>query len=73
MIHFQGIDSGATSWGQPDNQQSIFTPGEMIPPSLFAWIEERREFLSQRVNAGNFRCSGKVRDLLAQSLSHEDL
>jgi len=54
MIHFQGFDSSAPGRGQAGNQQSVFTPGEMIRPSLFARIEERRELLSQRINARDF-------------------
>lgn len=54
VIHLQSFDGGASGRCKTDNQQSVFTPGEMILPSLFAGIEERRKLLSHWIDARDF-------------------
>ena len=52
-IQIQRGDSGAALSGCPDDDRATFYPGEMIVPSLMAWIEEPGEFACERVEASD--------------------
>lgn len=49
-IQIQRRDGGASGGRQPDQREAIRTPGEMLVPVVSARMEERNEFLADRIN-----------------------
>ena len=65
-IEPQRFNCGAACRSQTEQRQTVFTPGEVLVPQIFAWMKEGNQFPADRIDRVSLVVLGIVATLAGQ-------